>query len=108
VSENAPGWDAAWVEALDRLELDVDVVETMLRSGDSTAAPMDNMPWRPPALLPLPEDLRARAVALLDRQLAAAEALTRAMIGNRQHAGLLERIEAGDDGGRPAYLDFSC
>lgn len=78
-----------------------------LATAGGTGAPSGD--WEPPQLPgPLPEELRERAAALLDRQLAAAEALTKAMLGNRQHSGLLERLERGNDEPRSAYVDRAC
>ncbi len=100
-------WSAAWSEALDALELDVEEAEALLRSNAvgelSTPAA-----WSRPQLGPLPEALRPRAAALLQRQLDAADAMSRAILGNRRQQALLGRIESGDDGGRPAYVDRSC
>lgn len=100
-----PGWDGAWRDALDDLELEVECAEGLLRASApaQVAAPLPS--WRPRELGPLPGDLRERAADLLARQLAAAEALARAMVGTRRHVELLDRIEDGDDGGRPAYVD---
>ncbi|MDP9396842.1 MAG: hypothetical protein M3P96_03020 [Actinomycetota bacterium] len=104
-------WDDAWSAALDDLELDVARVELLLQTSAKAEAvpPPSPEAWVPPAGLgPLPTSLRARAEALLERQTAAAEALVRAMLGNRRHAAFLERIETGDGGDvTPAYLDRS-
>ena len=99
-----PDWRAAWAGALDELELDVVRAEELLHDP-AAAIEGPAAAWEPaPGLGPLPEDLRARAGLLLDRQLAVAEALVKAMLGNRQHAELVERFVAHDEAG-PAYLD---
>lgn len=64
--------------------------------------------WEPPSLDgPLPEQLQARAAALLERQLAVAESLTKSMLGNRQQSGFLDRIDRGSEP-RSAYVDRAC
>jgi hypothetical protein len=101
-------WSAAWSEALDALELDVEEAEALLRANAVTELPAPT-PWARPQMGPLPDALRPRAAALLDRQLAVADAITRTIVGNHQQQALLGRIESGDDGGgRPAYVDRSC
>lgn len=109
----APGpegaWDVAWSAALDDLELDVAHVEHLLLRLPARTEALPSQAWAPPAGLgPLPGSLRARAEALLERQTAAAEALVRAVLGNRRHAALLERIETGERADvSPAYVDRS-
>lgn len=101
-------FDAAWVEALTSLEMDVATAEAMLDS--------DHMPsveevarmaaWQPPTGLgPLPASLLDRARALADRQRAAAEAITRAMIANRRHLTALNEMSARPPS-QPVYLDM--
>jgi hypothetical protein len=100
------GWRHAWTAALDALEADVERVEVMLAYDHRTRDLPRVDPWSPPAGLgPLPLDLRPRADAILNRQLAAAQALALAMVANRRQAEMAARIEAGDDPRRPAYLD---
>jgi hypothetical protein len=51
-------------------------------------------------------DLRPRADAIMNRQLAAARALAVAMTANRRQAAVAAKIEAGDAGeSSPLYLD---
>ncbi|PZS25840.1 MAG: hypothetical protein DLM59_19450 [Pseudonocardiales bacterium] len=100
------GFHAAWVLALEALDVEVAAAEALLSGEHATQQFPTPDPWRPPVGLgPLPLDLRPRADATLTRQLATAHALGQAMLGNRQHAALGDRIEAGGDGGRPAYVD---
>ena len=98
-------WQDSWVEALDTLELEVERAEALLRSAEAPEAAIGQRPWQPPDLGPLPDTLHARAVALLDRQLAAAEALTRAMLGARRHTELLGRLSGAEGDRRPVYVD---
>jgi hypothetical protein len=100
-------WLAAWEAALDELEMDVADAEALL-TGDHMLrdTPVSNA-WNPPAGLgPLPLDLRPRADAILARQLAAAEGITRALATNRRQAAVTARIETGGQtAARPAYID---
>lgn len=100
-------WTAAWQAALDELEMDVTEAESLL-TGDHMLrdTPIVNA-WTPPTGLgPLPLDLRPRADAILARQLAAAEGITRALATNRRQAAVTARIETGGQAAaRPAYID---
>lgn len=100
-------WRSAWVDALDRLEADVAEVEELLRTDQFLRETPPSDAWTPPeGIGPLPLDLRPRADRILARQLAAAEAIARAMAGNRRQAALTSKIELFDSGAaRPAYLD---
>ncbi len=101
------GWRQAWVAALDALEADVESVERMIdsehRERDLPAA----APWAPPSGLgPLPLDLRPRADGILARQLAAAQALSSAIVMNRRQAAVTARVEVGTSGKAvPSYVD---
>ena len=98
-------WHAAWVSALDELELDVEQTERMLRCASWDTAPA-RTGWAPPALAgQLPADLRARAAAILARQLSASDELTRTISGNRRLAALSSRLDPGTRRERPVYLD---
>jgi hypothetical protein len=78
-----PAWEAAWVAALDELELAVDDAEQMLADAHRTPAGAGG--WCPPAGLgPLPASLETRARAILERQLAVAEALSAAAVRSRR------------------------
>jgi hypothetical protein len=100
------GWRQAWTAALDEMELDVAAVEAMLADAHRlTDRPLTD-PWSPPqGLGPLPLDLLPRADAILGRQLAAAERITRALATTRQQAAVAARLDSGRDRARPAYLD---
>ena len=102
---NGPaGWLAAWSDALDELERDVQVLEQAGADPRTSLEPAGA--WRPPVLpCPLPESLHERAAHILQRQLAAAAALSAGIAGNRQQARLLEL--AAPAPGRPKFLDSS-
>jgi hypothetical protein len=53
----------------------------------------------------LPIDLRPRADAILGRQIAVAEALTRTLSTNRRQAALAARMQTNSAGPSPAYVD---
>jgi hypothetical protein len=101
-----PDWHAAWVAALDELELDLDTAQALLeevRRGRETPA-VD--PWSPPpGLGPLPLDLAPRADAILTRQLHMAAELAAGISHNRRQATVASRLEHGRGAARPAYLD---
>ncbi|GLY03264.1 MULTISPECIES: hypothetical protein [Actinoplanes] len=98
---------AAWIAALDALEADVAEAETMLADERRlTEPPPPSDLWRPPAAMgALPLDLKPRADAILDRQLAVAEEIARRLASNRQQAAMTARIETGEAVKRPVYLD---
>ena len=99
-------WRQEWVAALDELEIDVIAAETLLTDDQRVRDRPLTDPWRPPAgLRPLPLDLRPRADAILSRQIAVGEAISRALATNRRQAALVGRIEGGPDTKRPAYID---
>lgn len=97
----------AWITALDALELDVQAVEAILAADHlAREVPLPD-PWSPPeGMGPLPLDLRPRADAILTRQIAASEAISRALIGNRRQANLLGQLDTDRRAPRrPAYID---
>jgi hypothetical protein len=100
-------WLAAWSQALDDLEMDVEATESMLSDDHRLRDTPLRDPWSPPTGLgPLPLDLRPRADAILQRQIATAEAITRSLATNRRQAAVTARIETGSrDAARPAYID---
>ena len=106
--DRAAGFDAAWVEALTTLEMDVATAEAMLDNDHlpSVEAVARMTAWQPPTGLgPLPASLLDRAQALADRQRSVAEAITRAMISNRRHLAALDQMRATPPS-RPVYLDL--
>jgi hypothetical protein len=100
-------WLAAWSAALDELEMDVEEAEAVLTGDHMLRETPLRDAWRPPAGLgPLPLDLRPRADAILARQLATAENITRALATNRRQAAVTARIETGGQAAaRPSYID---
>jgi hypothetical protein len=101
------GWVNAWTAALDALDADVAAVEALLVSDHGQRDHPVVDPWSPPeGLGPLPIDLRPRADAVFQRQLAAARAITLALATNRRQANAVARIESGGQGAPvPAYVD---
>jgi hypothetical protein len=111
-SESPRGdWHQAWHSALETLELDVVEAERLLAVGRATSEAVDLPPlaggWTPPALDgPPPGDLRARAEAILARQLRVAEDLARAMGSNRRQARIADRMDSGlVDRTQPVFID---
>lgn len=101
-------WHRSWERALDELELDVDRAEELLHD-EHAAKDLPPAPWTPPADLgPLPLELRPRADAILERQIAVAKQIATSLTMNRRQAAAIARIETGnpDDTPRPAYLDY--
>jgi hypothetical protein len=100
-------WLSAWSAALDELEMDVEAAESLLADDHMMRDTPVRDPWAPPAGLgPLPLELRPRADAILARQIATAESITRALATNRRQAAVTARIETGgQSAARPAYID---
>ncbi|WP_159807576.1 hypothetical protein [Cellulomonas citrea] len=101
-------WDAAWSEALTELEIDVTTAERMLDNDHlpSVDEVARLVAWRPPADLgPLPAALADRARALLDRQLATAAAMGRALVMNRRQLAAVAAL-APTPAARPVFLDI--
>lgn len=97
-------WRAAWEAALDELEIDVRLAEALLAGDAEETEPRP--PWQPPRLpVPMPNDLRDRAAAILERQYKAAGALATAMAGNRRHAALAARMGTDARSERPVFVD---
>ncbi len=98
-------WEAAWVAALDELELAVADAEEMLAAAHPKT-PL--VPWAPPVGLgPLPAPLEERARTLLARQLAAAQELAAAVVRSRRQLRLAQAVEAMTPTAphRPVYVD---
>ncbi|HWG98651.1 MAG TPA: hypothetical protein VNV66_04830 [Pilimelia sp.] len=100
-------WRAAWTEALDELEADVEAVEALLADDHRQREAPPATPWNPPTGLgPLPLDLRPRADGILSRQLTAAAALAAAMTSNRRQVAFAAKVEHGGGGKTPpSYVD---
>ena len=96
---------AAWVEALDQLEVDVDEAEALLASNQPEPLPE----WEPPPVRgPLPEDLVPRARLVLERQLAVAHLLTQRLASNTQQQRLTRAVRATGQPDVPVYLDVTA
>jgi hypothetical protein len=102
-----PRWYAAWIAALDALELDLDSADALLEDVRRGRELPIADPWAPPpGLGPLPLDLLPRADAILNRQLTVAAALAAGISHNRRQATVASRLENdGRAATRPAYLD---
>jgi hypothetical protein len=103
-------WDAAWADALETLELDVEQAESLLaasRTGTMAEIPLPRDGWTRPALEgPMPGNLRARAEAVLARQLRVSEELARGMASTHRELQLAQRMDSGaTDRSVPAYID---
>ncbi|WP_067199933.1 hypothetical protein [Microbacterium sp. XT11] len=83
---------ARWTAVLDRLERAVDDMP-------------DAATWAEPPVGALPARLRARALALLERQQRAIDALVAARAGVARDIALIRRVP-GARGDVPAYLDI--
>ena len=101
-----PGRDARFIPSARQAAPAVPTADSVALSS---AEPGGTRGWEPPSLSgPLPEELRARAAALLERQLAVAESLTKSMVGNRQQSGFLDKMDRGSNEPRSAYVDRAC
>jgi hypothetical protein len=86
-TEPDTAWAAAWSDALDALELDVDAADELLRTAHLTSVHDVAVAsaWHPPLDLgPLPASLEVRARALLDRQLETARRVGEAAVVSRR------------------------
>ncbi|WP_337063064.1 hypothetical protein [Kineococcus sp. G2] len=108
---HAPAGDAAWrrswAGALDRVELDVDAAEELLRTLHAGAAAHEAVAppaWTPPALAgPVPPEHAERARLLLQRQLDVSEQLARALVSTRTQVTALRKLERAEP--QPVYVD---
>lgn len=102
-------WETAWAHALNTLELDVARAEELLADRTRVPDSIDRISWAPPQLAgPLPESMRARAQAIMDRQLRVAEGLTRAVAAARAELRAVERMQTSTvDRSVPAFFDSS-
>lgn len=98
-------WEAAWVAALDELELSVDRAEELLHATDPEPLP----PWQPPAVTgpPPPEQLH-RAHILLERHQRVTHDLAQAMAATRQQIALAAKLSRNRPAETPVYLDVSA
>lgn len=100
-------WDAAWLTALDELELAADEAERLLASTHlpPTAEVAAATRWTPPTGLGLlPLALKTRAEALLARHLDLARRTAAAAAMSRREASVVQQITARAPA-LPVYLD---
>lgn len=103
-------WHAAWVAALDELELTLEDTERLLRSNQPSEVAV--VRWTPPTLPgPMPQQLLPRAEELVARQRDVMAAALKAMTAAKQQLDLVDRV-AGLRGARrpdrPVYVDLSA
>lgn len=97
----------AWEVALDRLELDLVMVERQLTLLD--APPLDR--WDVPEVDgPIPADLLPRALDIQVRQEAALRQVGESLTTNRQQRAVTDRITRASVNGliAPAYVDLTA
>lgn len=98
-------WDAAWVAALDELELSVDQAEALLHSADPEPLP----PWQPPVLTgPPPPDQIQRAHRLLERHQQVTHQIATAMVATRRQLALTDKMNRNRPHETPIYLDVTA
>ena len=109
-SETLPEVDfhAAWVVELDRLEVDVELAESMIAAD--RALELERLaPWSPPVMRgPLPSDLEPRARLVLERQLAIAYRMTERLTETGRHRRLTQAIRDTAEPDIPIYLDLNA
>jgi hypothetical protein len=105
----APDWTATWVEALDRLELDVEQAEQMLTHASVSAARAGQAAeqrWVAPVSFgPLPESLYERAMQVNARQLEVARKIVLALGATRRESDLAHRLSPNGHHATPMYVD---
>lgn len=97
----------AWEVALDRLELDLVVVERLLRLMDPP--PLDV--WDVPEIDgPIPADLLPRALDIQRRQAAVLEAVADSLTSTRRHRAYADKVNESNGQGQvaPAYVDLTA
>ena len=103
------GTPVTWHGVLDELHADVLAAEETLAHGraeEIAAWGRRSQDWVPPSTLgPLPEELRERAVRLLQHQLAVAEALVDQITQSQRQRDLAARMSYGPSRPVPSYID---
>jgi hypothetical protein len=109
IAPDAPAevdWTAAWTEALDQLELDVEETERLLVGNHPTVDEVQGRRWVAPTNLgPLPETLVERAQAINLRQLETARRLGLALGATRKESELAHRLSPFSATAAPVYVD---
>lgn len=103
------GWHAAWVAALDDLELTLEETQRLLAAGDAGEV-LASAPWTPPQMAtPLPAELLDRARGLLARQHELMGLTVTAMSGARKDIVALGKVSTFAGAARSersVYLDI--
>lgn len=95
---------AAWVTALERLEVDVELAEAMLAADHEV---VELAPWAaPPVRGPLPSDLEPRARLVLERQLAVTHRLAERLMENGRHRRFTQAVRGTFHVDIPVYVDL--
>ncbi|WP_051640409.1 hypothetical protein [Cellulomonas sp. URHE0023] len=92
-------WVAAWSDALDALELDVDAADERLRTAHLASVEEVALAsaWHPPVGLgPLPASLEVRARAVLGRQLETAHRLSQTIVVSRRQLAATRALSLRD------------
>lgn len=96
----APAWSGEWATALNRLEMDVESAEELLKAlHEQVDEPPANLPvltgdWmRQRPTSPLPVEFADRARTLLSRQVRVSEELARAMVESRTQVKALRKFD---------------
>ena len=94
-----------WVAELTRLEADVALAESVLRTNEAPVLP----PWQRPTVSgPLPSELVDRARLVLERQLAVAHRLTQRLNATGKERALHQRFRDTAHADVPVYLDIDA
>ncbi len=94
-----------WVAELTRLEADVALAESVLRTNDAPVLPA----WERPVVRgPLPHELEDRARLVLERQLAVAHRLSQRLLANGKERQLHQRFRDTAHPDVPVYLDIDA
>ena len=94
-----------WVAELTRLEADVALAESVLRTKEAPVLP----PWQRPTVSgPLPSELVDRARLVLERQLAVAHRLTQRLNATGKERALHQRFRDTAHADVPVYLDIDA
>ncbi|WP_231384268.1 hypothetical protein [Cellulomonas sp. URHD0024] len=99
ISDADVAWIAAWSNALDALELDVDSADELLRTAHLTSVQdvARASAWQPPQDLgPLPASLEVRARALLRRQLETSRRVGQAVVVSRRQLAATRALSFRD------------
>ena len=103
--DTAPSFRDQWIAELTRLEADVTLAESVLRSNEAPVLPA----WQRPTVRgPLPSELEDRARLVLERQLAVAHHLTQRLNATGKERALHQRFRDTAHPDVPVYLDVDA